>query len=57
VGDQQYGLAKTLDERPKEKNDLGPILGIQIAGRLVSEKDLGLMHDRSRNRHTLLLPA
>jgi hypothetical protein len=50
-------LVKALDERPQEDDDLGPMLGIQIAGRLVSEKDLGLMHDRSRNRHTLLLPA
>jgi hypothetical protein len=33
------------------------MLGIQIAGRLVGENDLGLMHDRSRNRDTLLFPA
>jgi hypothetical protein len=57
VGDQQYGLAKALNKRPKEDNDLGPMLGIQIAGRLIGQNDLGLMHDRSRNRHTLLLPA
>jgi hypothetical protein len=50
-------LAKALNERPKEGDDLGPVLGIQITGRLVGENDLGVMHNRSRNRHTLLLSA
>jgi hypothetical protein len=50
-------LTKALDERPQEDDDLGPMLGVQITGRLVGEKDLGLMYDRSRNRYTLLLPA
>jgi hypothetical protein len=50
-------LAKVLYERPKEDDDLGPMMGIQIASRLICENDLGLMHDRSRNGHTLLLPT
>jgi hypothetical protein len=57
VRNQQYGFVKALNERSKEGDDLGPVLGIQIAGRLIGENDLGLMHDRSRNRNTLLFPA
>jgi hypothetical protein len=35
MGHQQYGLAKALRERPKENDDLGAMLGIQIARRFV----------------------
>src|SRR4029077_20019666 len=51
------GDAEALNQRPKEGDDLGPMLGIQVSGGLVGENDLGLMHDRSRDRHTLLLTA
>jgi hypothetical protein len=35
MGHQQYGLAKALDERPKENDDFGSMLGIQISRRFV----------------------
>jgi hypothetical protein len=57
VSDQQYGLTNVLNKRSKERDDLGPVLGIQIPSRLVGENDLRPMYNRSSNRHTLLLSA
>jgi len=44
-------------ERAKQLDDLRAGLGVEVAGRLVAQEQLGRVIESARDRHALLLPA
>ena len=50
-------LAELLHRALHEPEDLGARPGVEVAGRLVGEDDLGPAHERARDRDALLLTA
>ena len=55
MGDHHDGLAQLLGGPPHEGQDLGGGRGVQVAGGLVGEDDLGPAGQGPGHRHTLLL--
>ncbi len=53
--DQHEGRALLGVEAEHEFGDLGPGVGVEIAGRFIGEDDAWLGHEGTRDRHTLLL--
>lgn len=57
VGHQQDRVTIPLRQGPKQVDDVRPLLRIQIACRFIRQNQPWSMHDRTRNRHALLLPS
>jgi len=57
VGCGNNGDAKAGFHLIQEGDDLLTRLQVEVAGRLVGQHDQRLVHERTRNRNTLLLPA
>jgi hypothetical protein len=57
VRDHHDGLAEVAAQVAQESEDLDGVLRVEIAGRLVGDHDLGIRHDRARDRDALLLAA
>ena len=57
VGDHDDGLAELVDRPAQEAEHLGGTHGVQIAGGLVGEDDLGSAHEGARTGDALLLPT
>src|SRR6185312_4081549 len=55
VGDHHDGLAEVVDRLAHEREDLGAGTGVEVAGGLVGEHDLGPAEQRTTDRHPLLL--
>src|SRR3990170_2453691 len=57
VGDQQHGDAAVAVETLQDLHDLDAGAAVEIAGGLVGQDQLGVVDQRARDRHPLLLPA
>ena len=57
VGDHHDRLARLVDRLAHEREDLDAGAGVERAGRLVGEDDLGPRHERARDGDPLLLAA
>ena len=57
VGDHDDGLAHVVDGLPHEGEDLAAAAGVEVAGRLVGEDDLGPAGQRPGHGDPLLLAA
>src|SRR5262249_14780721 len=57
VGQHRDRLLEVAVERLHEGQDLLGALRVEVARGLVRDQDLGVGHDRARDRHPLLLPA
>ena len=57
MGDHHDGLAEVVDRLAHEREDLGTGAGVEVAGGLVGEDDLGPAEQRAADRDPLLLPT
>jgi hypothetical protein len=57
MGHQDHRHAQLLVHPQQQLRDLHPRLAVQVAGWFVGQEQPGLVAQRSRNRHTLLLSA
>ncbi|MCY1432313.1 hypothetical protein D9M71_483060 [compost metagenome] len=56
VGNQDHHVTLT-GQFVKQSHDLGTALAVQRAGRFVGKDDVAAVHQRTGNRHPLLLAA
>ena len=56
-GHQQHGVMALPGEATKHREHLTASVQVQAAGRLVTQQQRRLLHDRARDRHPLLLTA
>jgi hypothetical protein len=57
VRDENEGLASLFVESCQQGQDLGRALRVEVAGGFVGQDELGPLDQRSRDRHSLLLPT
>ncbi len=55
VGGDQRGHSPRGDDVPQQSHDGRPGVGIQLAGRLVGDQQLGVVRQRTGDRDALLL--
>ncbi len=55
VRHQDQRCTRFISQRPEQRQNVGPMPGIEISGRLIREYERGLVNERAGDRDALLL--